>query len=66
MGEEMVMVAFGEPSLDETQIRTHLSENLAAYKVPKTIVVLTEPLPKNASGKLFKRQLKDDFVAAKQ
>ncbi len=62
MGEEMVMVAFGDKSLNADVIRSHLKDNLAAYKVPKQIVVLNEPLPKNASGKLFKRQLKDEFT----
>ncbi len=62
MGEEMVMVAFGHNQLTESLIRSHLADNLAAYKVPKTITVLSEPLPKNASGKLFKRQLKDRYI----
>lgn len=62
MGEEMVMVAFGDEHLNEALIRSHLKSNLAAYKVPKVITVLNEPLPKNASGKLFKRQLKDRYL----
>ena len=63
MGEEMVLVAFGEQGLSPELIRAHLSANIAAYKVPKHIIVLDDPLPKNASGKLFKRQLKDEYVA---
>lgn len=62
MGEEMVMVAFGDKDLTADTIRAHLKENLAAYKVPKQILVLDQPLPKNASGKLFKRKLKDEFI----
>ncbi len=63
MGEELVMVAFGE-KLDEGELRQHLADNLAAYKVPKTIRVQEQPLPKGATGKLFKRQLKDDYLQA--
>lgn len=35
----------------------HCKQNLAAYKVPKHIFIVTE-LPKNASGKILKRQLR--------
>ena len=37
-------------------------QRLAGYKVPKYIVLLDE-LPKNASGKLLKRELRDRFAA---
>lgn len=62
MGEEMVMVAFGESGLNEAAIRQELSAHLAKYKVPKHIIVRAEPLPKNASGKLFKRALRDEYI----
>jgi fatty-acyl-CoA synthase len=38
------------------QLRTHVRDQLANYKVPRDIVVLDE-LPRNASGKVMKRQL---------
>jgi fatty-acyl-CoA synthase len=36
-------------------------ERLAGFKVPKYVVVLDE-LPKNASGKLLKRELRDRYA----
>lgn len=43
------------------EIRTYLSERIAAYKVPKTIH-LTHSLPKNPSGKILKRTLRADYA----
>jgi acyl-CoA synthetase (AMP-forming)/AMP-acid ligase II len=37
-------------------LRTHVRDQLANYKVPRDIVVLDE-LPRNASGKVMKKQL---------
>ncbi|GAA4383138.1 acyl-CoA synthetase [Tsukamurella soli] len=43
--------------LSEDDVRRHVRENLASYKVPK-VVVFDERLPREDSGKLFKRRLK--------
>ena len=39
-----------------TSSRTHVKDNLARYKVPREIVFLDE-LPRNATGKVLKREL---------
>jgi long-chain acyl-CoA synthetase len=66
MGEELVMVAYAQPSAELTvdELRAHLATRLAAYKVPRYIELVDEPLPQNASGKLFKRKIRDEYVAA--
>jgi acyl-CoA synthetase (AMP-forming)/AMP-acid ligase II len=43
-----------EPSADE--LRDHVKANLARYKVPREIVFIEE-LPRNATGKVLKREL---------
>ena len=43
---------------NEKEIKNYLKEKLANYKIPKTIYVLDE-LPKNATGKVLKRVLKE-------
>ena len=47
----------------EDDLKGHVKENLARFKVPREIVVLDE-LPRNATGKVLKRELaehdKDD------
>ncbi|QFU75805.1 AMP-binding protein [Halioglobus maricola] len=66
MGEEMVLVAYPEPgkTLDESVVRGFLQEHLAGYKVPRTIVIAEEPLPRNASEKLHKLKVKEAYLAS--
>jgi fatty-acyl-CoA synthase len=42
--------------LDEAQIKAHVKSSLARYKVPREVVFLDE-LPRNATGKVVKREL---------
>ncbi|MFO3707189.1 AMP-binding protein [Xanthomonas codiaei] len=48
--------------LDLEQIRSHLIERLAKYKVPKHLRVI-EALPRTATGKLQKARLKDALAS---
>jgi fatty-acyl-CoA synthase len=41
---------------DQQELRTHVRDQLANYKVPREIVILDE-LPRNASGKVMKKDL---------
>jgi acyl-CoA synthetase (AMP-forming)/AMP-acid ligase II len=43
---------------DEKDLKGHVKQNLANYKVPREIVFLDE-LPRNATGKVLKRELKE-------
>jgi fatty-acyl-CoA synthase len=45
--------------LDERQVLEHAHKVLAAFKAPKR-VVFAEALPKNPSGKILKRQLREE------
>ena len=51
------VVTSTEVSADE--LKDHVKANLARYKVPKEIVFLDE-LPRNATGKVLKRELRKD------
>jgi acyl-CoA synthetase (AMP-forming)/AMP-acid ligase II len=42
----------------EDDLKSHVKDNLARYKVPREIVLLDE-LPRNATGKVLKRELVD-------
>ncbi|WP_169942993.1 fatty acid--CoA ligase [Campylobacter sp. RM15925] len=48
-------------STDEKTIRAHLKKHLANFKIPKHIHFVKE-LPKNATGKVLKRVLKDQIA----
>ena len=45
------------PQLDEDEVKAYVKANLARYKVPREVVFLDE-LPRNATGKVLKRELK--------
>ncbi|MEY2455877.1 MAG: steroid-24-oyl-CoA synthetase [Acidimicrobiaceae bacterium] len=62
LGEEVAAAVFlrqGETATVE-ELQAHVAERLASFKVPTRIIVNHEPLPRNASGKILKRQLRDD------
>ena len=43
---------------EEEDLKAHVKSNLARYKVPREIIFLDE-LPRNATGKVLKRELKE-------
>jgi fatty-acyl-CoA synthase len=45
-------------SVDEDTIKTYVKDHLARYKVPREVVFLDE-LPRNPTGKILKRELRD-------
>ena len=46
-----------DEELDENAIRRFMKERIAAYKVPRHFVVIDE-MPKNSTGKILKRALR--------
>jgi long-chain acyl-CoA synthetase len=66
LGEELAVAAHPKPghALDPEALRRHVGEHLAAYKVPSRVFVFDEPLPRNASGKLLRRALRDRIRAS--
>ena len=45
----------------EEELRAHVAERLAAFKVPVEIRFWKETLPRNANGKILKTELKKLF-----
>jgi len=50
------VVARNGTELTEEQVKEYVKQNLARYKVPREVVFLRE-LPRNATGKVLKREL---------
>ena len=50
-------------ALNAEQLQGFLREHLAAFKVPQRVWLQEQPLPRIASGKIFKRQLKAQYSA---
>ena len=65
LGEEPAAVVHLKPGAQATEeeLRHFVSQKLAAFKVPVKILVLSETLPRNANGKIMKRDLKQLFGA---
>ena len=61
-GEEVVAAVIPEPgvALDPEVLRDACRAHLAAYKVPKRVVIVSE-LPRTAIGKLLRRELRDQL-----
>lgn len=62
LGQEVkavVTVAAGS-TLTEDEVRAWCAETLATYKVPAHVELRTEPLPRNATGKILKHVLAGD------
>lgn len=48
-------------SIEPQQVIEHTRAHLAGFKTPKYVVIV-DSLPKNPSGKILKRQLRDDYA----
>ena len=61
LGEEVGAAIVTKPgqSVTEDEVREHCAAIMAKHKVPRYIWILKEPLPRNASGKFLKRELKE-------
>lgn len=66
LGEEVACALVPKPgrTLEPDAIRAFLKEHLAPFKIPTRYHFSTEQLPRNPAGKILKRQLRDDLVAA--
>ncbi len=65
LGEEVALAVVPSPGtvLDVDGLLAHLQRHLAAFKVPTIVKIRTERLPRNASGKILKRDLRDEAEA---
>ena len=64
LGEEVGATLYAEPSLDVAELKHFLGEHLARFEVPRYVRVSAEPLPRTASGKILKRELRAEAVTA--
>ena len=66
LGEEVVSVITRRPgsTLDAEELRRFLTGRIASFKIPSRIAVSDERLPRNPSGKMLKRELRDTYFAS--
>lgn len=63
LGEEVAAAVQVKPGaqLTESELLEYVGQHLAAFKVPRYLDLRDEPLPRNANGKILKRDLKEAF-----
>jgi acyl-CoA synthetase (AMP-forming)/AMP-acid ligase II len=61
LGEEVALAVVPSPGVDLNvdDLLAHLRRHLAAFKVPTIVDIRDERLPRNASGKILKKDLRD-------
>jgi len=66
LGEELACHVMVKPSesLDVGELQQFVGQHLAKFKVPTRVTLVHESLPRNASGKILKRDLRDAVVEA--
>jgi long-chain acyl-CoA synthetase len=64
LGEEVGATVHGDPDLDLDELRAFLERHLARFEVPRYLRRADAPLPRTASGKILKRELRDEAVAS--
>ncbi|WP_252511232.1 class I adenylate-forming enzyme family protein [Phreatobacter aquaticus] len=65
LGERVhaIVVTREEGGPTAADLKARCLSALSDYKVPETVTVQTEPLPRNANGKVIKRQLREGLEA---
>src|SRR5215470_17804362 len=63
LGERVHAVVVIRESVERKTLQAWCAERLSDYKVPETIDLLTEPLPRNPNGKVIKRQLREGLAS---
>ena len=64
LGEEAGAVVTLKPGTDasEDELKAHVARHLAPFKIPARVITYHEPLPRNANGKILKKELRSLFV----
>ncbi|HYN33312.1 MAG TPA: class I adenylate-forming enzyme family protein [Ilumatobacteraceae bacterium] len=64
LGEELACHVMVKPgtTIEVGELQRFVGERLANFKVPTAVTIVTEQLPRNASGKILKRELRDSVT----
>ncbi|CCE01097.1 class I adenylate-forming enzyme family protein [Bradyrhizobium sp. STM 3809] len=63
LGERVHAIVVTRAPAEAEDLRRWCAERLSDYKVPETLTVTPDPLPRNANGKVMKRQLREALTA---
>ncbi len=65
LGEELAVAITPNSgaSVDAAAVQAHVKSRLAGFKVPSYVWVRDQEMPRNATGKILKKQLQQDYLA---
>ncbi|MDH4017415.1 MAG: AMP-binding protein, partial [Actinomycetota bacterium] len=63
LGEEVGATIYATSGIADTDLRAFLDARLARFEIPRYVRFVDEPLPRTASGKILKRQLREEAAA---
>lgn len=63
LGEEVGATIYADDALDLDELRAFLAQHLARFEHPRYLLRSDGPLPRTPSGKIFKRQIRQDALA---
>jgi long-chain acyl-CoA synthetase len=64
-GEELAAQVFADNGTTEEEINAYLAGQLAGFKIPSYMEILTEPLLKGATGKVLKKAIRQSWLEAR-
>jgi long-chain acyl-CoA synthetase len=64
LGEQVGATIYANPTINVETLREFLHGHLARFEVPSHILTTDRPLPRTASGKIFKRQIRHEALIA--
>ncbi|MCZ6503090.1 MAG: class I adenylate-forming enzyme family protein [Gammaproteobacteria bacterium] len=59
LGEEVGTTVYSPSAIDVDDLNAFLNARVARFKIPRYFKIITEPLPRIASGKINKRELRE-------
>jgi long-chain acyl-CoA synthetase len=64
LGEEVAVAVYPKVGMSITaaELWKFLDGKIASFKIPAHVVLMGEPLPRNAAGKFLKRELREQIV----
>ncbi len=63
LGEEVGATVYAADPVTPEALQAYLAERLARFEVPRYLRIATGPLPRTASGKVLKREIKLEAIA---
>jgi long-chain acyl-CoA synthetase len=60
LGEEVAATLYVTKPVSESELRTFLEPRLAKFQIPRYFHMVSEPLPRGATGKIMKRDLRTE------